>query len=151
MNWFKNLKVSYKVTISCLILISLLIIAVFFSITSIRSSKATVIDYRKNGVLSIIQTDVLMKSLLKGRINMLLASEAIKNGKFDEAKKMSEYHALIWKDAAVATNTIKDRDKTTEEKIITERLGRATLFSRNLIRNSGMLLIPGISRRQWSL
>ena len=67
---FKNLKVAYKVLLSCAILILMLVAVVFFSISSMRSVQGSVQDYRQNSVLAVIKMDQMAKNILESQLRM---------------------------------------------------------------------------------
>lgn len=121
MNWFNNLKVGYKVLLSCMVLILLTVASVFFSMRSMTGTKDTVQDYRDNSVLSVITMDGILKNLLQARINMLSATAAVAEGKNDEAKKRIEDTAALREENLKLVQHLKDRVKTQEEKDLTEK------------------------------
>lgn len=121
MKWFNNLKVAYKVLLSCIVLILLTVAAVFFSVNSMRETKNVVQDYRDNGVLSIITMDSILKNLLQARINMFSATIAVAEGKFDEAGKRVEDTAALRDENLKFVEHIRNRVKTPEENELTDK------------------------------
>ncbi len=121
MKWFNNLKVAYKVMLSCTILILLTVVAIFFSIRSMNNSRDTVQDYRENSVLSIITMDSISKNLLQGRVNMFAATIAVTEGNNNEIKNRLEETAKLREENLKLLEHVKGRSKTAAENEITEK------------------------------
>ncbi|HPS57922.1 MAG TPA: methyl-accepting chemotaxis protein [Spirochaetota bacterium] len=121
MKRFNNLKVAYKVMISCAILILLLIAAVFFSITAMRSVKSNVTDYRMNSVLAVIKMDSIAKNILQGRLDAFYMEKALARGDKDEVARRLEGIQKIRTENLELLNFIKERSMTEEEKQLTEQ------------------------------
>ncbi|HOP30293.1 MAG TPA: methyl-accepting chemotaxis protein [Spirochaetota bacterium] len=121
MKWFNNIKVAYKVLICCLLLISLSIIIVFFSVSSMKETKDVVQDYRNNSVLSVITMDGISKNLLQARVNMFAAAVAAEKGDMNEVKARVENTAKLREENLKLLEHVKQRSKTSEENAITEK------------------------------
>ncbi len=121
MNRFNNLKVAYKVMISCAILILLLVAAVFFSITAMRSVKSNVTDYRVNSVQPIIKMDSIAKNILQGRLDAFYMEKALARGDKDEVARRLEGIQKIRTENLELLKFIKERGMSEEEKKLTEQ------------------------------
>ncbi|HPS87886.1 MAG TPA: methyl-accepting chemotaxis protein, partial [Spirochaetota bacterium] len=117
--WFKNLRVAYKILISCSVLILMLVAIVFFSISSMYSIQETVKDYRENEVLPIIKMDGIAKNLLQGRINMFAVYVAFTEGNKPEIEKRMDETAKIREENLEILKFIKERSMTETEKDLT--------------------------------
>lgn len=120
MNWFRNLKVAYKILISCSLFIVMLVLAVTFSITSMKSTQASVKDYRENSVLPVIKMDAITKNLLQARINMFAAYVALGENKNEELKQRLKDTEKIREENLKILQVIKNRSMSDEEKKLTE-------------------------------
>lgn len=121
MNWFKNLRIAYKISISCAILILMLVAVVFFSINSMRTIENTVRSYRENGVLPVINMDTLCKNLLMARVNMIDAYIAFSEGNQAEAEKQLNSSMQMRDGNLQILQSMKDRIITASEKALTEK------------------------------
>ena len=121
MKKFNNLKVAYKVLISCVILILLLVAAVFFSINAMRSVKTNVTDYRVNSVLAVIKMDSIAKNILQGRLDIFYMEKAMIRGNKDEVAKLLDSIQKIRAENLELLKNIKERSMTPEEKTVTEQ------------------------------
>jgi len=118
---FKNLKVAYKVLISCAILIIMLVVAVFFSISAMRSVQAKVKDYRENSVLAVINMDSYAKNILEGRIFAYKMKDAILAGNVEEGKKILDGIGKIRENNMELLKKIKEREMSDEEQELTRK------------------------------
>ncbi len=121
MKWFSNLRVAYKVSISCTVLILLTVAGIFFSISSMNSTKNTVKDYRENSVLAIITMDDISKNFLQARIDMFAASLALMEGKNDEVKSRLDDITQLREKNLKLLEQIKSRSMSDEEKALTDK------------------------------
>lgn len=121
MKWFKNLRVAYKILISCSILIMMLVAIVFFSVSSMRSIESTVKDYRENSVLPIIKMDSIAKNLLQGRINMFAVFVAFTEGNKPEIEKRMSETAEMREENLKILKFIEERSMTESEKNLTDK------------------------------
>ena len=119
MKWFNNLKVAYKVLISCTVLILLLVTAIFFSISSMRSVQEKIKDYRENSVLAIIKMDSIAKNILQGRIDAFRMEQALAKGNSLEVKTILEGIQKIRVENLELLKFIKERSMTQEEQDLT--------------------------------
>lgn len=121
MNWFKNLRVAYKILISCSILILMLVAVVFFSVTSMSRIENTVKNYRANSVLPVIKMDSIAKNLLQGRINMFAVFVAFTEGNIPEIEKRMNETAQMREDNIKILKFIKERSMTEIELNLTDK------------------------------
>ncbi|HOP64200.1 MAG TPA: methyl-accepting chemotaxis protein [Spirochaetota bacterium] len=121
MKWFNNLKVAYKVLISCMVLILLMVAVIFFSMSSMKSAQEAVRDYRENSVLAIINMDSIMKNLLQARINMFAASLALSEGNTGEVKKRLDDIGKLREKNVKLLEEIRNRGMSVEEKTLTQK------------------------------
>lgn len=119
MKSFKNLKVAFKVLLSCAILIILLVVSIFFSISSMRSIQASIKDYRENSVLAVIKMDNIAKNILQGRVNAFMMEKALARGDNTELKKLADDTQKIREENLELLKFIKERNMTDEEKTLT--------------------------------
>ena len=121
MNWFKNLRVAYKILISCSLFIIMTTIVVIFSITSMNSVKIAVKDYRENSVIPVIKIGVFTKNLVQAKALNLELELAFARGDKDNAlKKFSETAKSIREENVQIMKLIKERSMSNKEKEMTE-------------------------------
>lgn len=120
MRWFNNLKVAYKVMISCTILILLLIMAIFFSIVEMRSVKSNVTDYRVNSVLAIVNMDKIAKNILIARIDAFYMERALLRGDKVQAQRYLAGIQQVRTENLELLKSIKERSMSPEEKKLTD-------------------------------
>ena len=113
MKWFKNLKVAYKILISCALFIIMMVIIVSFSITSMKTVETGVKEYREWSVLPAIKMGFLSSNLLKARVEISLMGN---NAGAEEWNKFSDYAINLRQKNADLTKIIKDRAMTDKEK-----------------------------------
>ncbi len=119
MKWFKNLKVAYKILISCALFIIMMVIIVGFSITSMNTVEAGVKDYREGSVVPVINMDSISKNFLQGRINMFAIFVALSNGDVEEIKTRVAETEKIREENQKILKVIKERSMNEEEKKLT--------------------------------
>ncbi len=96
MKWFNNLRVAYKVLISCAVLISLILLIAFQGINAVRTDKKSFATFYNDRFVPITQLDAIIRSLMQIRVNML--QEFLYAGKGD------------W-------NTVKERREATKQLV----------------------------------
>ncbi len=135
MNWFKNLRVAYKILISCSILILMLIAVVFFSVTSMMKIEHTVKDFTINSVMPVIKMDSIAKNLLQGRINMyavyFLAADKDKAG----IESLQQESLLIREDNVKILKFLKERSMTEAEKNLTDKYEKLHIELGSIMKN----------------
>lgn len=119
MRWFNNLKVAYKVMISCAVLILLLVAVVFFSIEEMLSLKNRIREFTTNNVMTVINIDSLSKNILQGRIDANAMKESVQQRNLEAGKKNLDSIQKIREENMALLKKIKERDMTDEEKTIT--------------------------------
>lgn len=121
MKWFNNLKVAYKVLLSCAVLVILLIAAIFFSITTMRSTQTEVKDYRENNVLAIINMDSIANNILQARIDIFNMDKALTAGNSAEAKKILGHVQEVRENNIDLLKKIKERKMSDDENAKTAK------------------------------
>ncbi len=121
MNWFKNMRVAYKILLSCSILILMLIAVVFFSVSSMKSIANEVKNFTKYNVVSVIKMDGIAKNLLQGRITMYEVYFASTEGNESEIQRLTQNSLQIREENVANLKYIEERPMTESEKILTEK------------------------------
>lgn len=121
MNWFKNLRVAYKILISCSILIMMLVAVVSFSVSSMRNIEHTFRDFIDNSVVPVIKMDSIAKNLLQGRINMYAVFLASAEGNKAEIENRQISSLQIREENVKILKLIKERSMTESERNLTEK------------------------------
>ncbi len=132
MKWFSNLKVAYKVLLSCLIFILLISFIAFQGMTSIRSAADAYEEFYADMYVPTRELNRIMRNLLQIRINMEQELEAagandwktvddlVKN-----SKELAEKYMQLWKEYT-GTHLTMEEKKMAEEWIALGDAPRAT-------------------------
>ena len=144
MKWFSNLKVAYKVLLSCLIFILLISVIAFQGIVSIRSAASGFEEFFVDRYVPTRQLNRILQDLLQIRVNMYAEFEAARDNDWktveervkssaDLAKKYMEE----WKAYMASKMTEEEKKLAGEWEVLTEAPReargkfRTTLESRN--------------------
>jgi len=87
MKWFSNLKVAYKVLISCLVFILLIAAIAAQGINASNAANATFIKFFDAEFMPIRYLNRIVRNMLQMRINMLAEYEALQTGDWAEIEK----------------------------------------------------------------
>lgn len=87
MKWFSNLKVAYKVLISCLVFILLIAAIAAQGITASNTANATFVKFFDAEFMPIRYLNRIVRNMLQMRINMLAEYEALQTGDWAEIEK----------------------------------------------------------------
>lgn len=117
MNWFRNLKVAYKILISCVVFITMIITIVLFSIRSMGGVNLAVKDYRENYVLPVIKMGEFAKNLIQGRV--LMFELKMSDGSQNEIEKFNTGALDIREKNTAIFKLLKDRSMSEKDKSLT--------------------------------
>jgi methyl-accepting chemotaxis protein len=117
MSWFRNLKVAYKILISCTVFIVMIVTIVLFSVNSMDSVNVAVKDYRENNVVPVIKMGDFEKNLVRARVMMLELK--MSGGSKDEMNKFNTGALEIRENNTAILKLIKERSMTEKEKSLT--------------------------------
>jgi len=87
MKWFSNLKVAYKVLLSCLVFILLIGTIAFLGINLGREAEQSFVRFYDAEFMPVRQLNRIMRNLLQIRVNMVQEYLALQEGNFAEIDK----------------------------------------------------------------
>ncbi|HSV97703.1 MAG TPA: methyl-accepting chemotaxis protein, partial [Spirochaetota bacterium] len=145
MKWFSNLKVAYKVLLSCLIFILLISFIAFQGIVSIRSAASGFQEFYTDRYIPTRQLNRILRDLLQIRVNMLQEFEAARVNDWKTVEErvkstadLAQKYMEEWK-AFSASKMTEEEKKMADEWVVLaeaprEARGkfRTTVESRNL-------------------
>jgi len=120
MKWFSNLKVAYKVLLSCLVFILLITAIAFQGITSMRTAAGAFDTFYKDRFIPVRQLNRIMRNLLQIRVNILQEFEAAKTGNWAEVEKRMKYSQELAEEYMKLWKDFESTDLTVEEKKMAE-------------------------------
>lgn len=98
MKWFNNLKVAYKVLISCGIMIALILLIAFQGITAVRGDKQAFQGFYGNQFTPTLYLDKVIRNLLQIRVNMLLEYIYAERQQWDTVKERRDATGALAQD-----------------------------------------------------
>lgn len=121
MNWFKNLRVAYKILISCSVFIVMIAAVVLFSIRSMNSVNVSIKDYRESNVIPVIKIGEFEKKLVSARATTLELQLSYTSGNQENAlKKFTDTAKSEREENSLLMKAIKERSMTDKEKELTD-------------------------------
>lgn len=121
MKWFKNLKVAYKILLSCALFIFMMVIIVVFSITAMKTVEAGVKDYRENAVIPVIKMGDLKANLLQAKIMFFDIKNKLQENKQVDLKSLNGKASVIREENGKLLKLITERDMDDSEKVAMEK------------------------------
>lgn len=134
MNWFKNLRVAYKILMSCALFIIMIVTIVLFSVNAMNSVQIAVKDYRENNVIPIIKMGDFAKNLVQARGDVTELQLAYATGNQEAfLKKFADGTKVIRENNVQIMDFIKKRSMTVKEREITDNYEKKYIeFGKNL-------------------
>ena len=116
MKWFSNLKVAYRVLLSCLVLILIIAAIAFQGIRSIRVMNADFREFYDDRFMPVSQLTDIMRDLLQIRINMFMKHDAAMKEDWaaveqrdQDTAKLAEDYQQKWKDYNSTSITVEEK------------------------------------------
>jgi len=113
MKWFSNLKVAYKVLISCLVFILLIALIAGQGINASNTANETFVKFFDKEFMPIRYLNRIVRNMLQMRINMLMEYEALQTGDWAEIERRM-------KDSGELEQTNEDRWKKYRESLFSD-------------------------------
>ncbi len=113
MKWFSNLKVAYKVLISCLVFILLIALIAGQGINASNTANETFVKFFDKGFMPIRYLNRIVRNMLQMRINMLMEYEALQTGDLAEIERRM-------KDSGELEQTNEDHWKKYRESLFSD-------------------------------
>ena len=132
MKWFRNLKISYKISLACMIFI-LLIVGV--SIQGIYSSRRSSNDFQSfytERFIPVRELYTTMKSILEIELNMIQEFYSAKNGNWDEVNRCKENSRILTDAYTSSWNAYKNIASHEREKVMIREWEDLVVPARNL-------------------
>ncbi len=122
MKWFRNLKVIYKILLSCFMFIALVIGLVVVNYTTITKSDTAFETFYKDRFIPVRQINSIMKNMLQMRINMLQEIIALEQGNMKEVNERLSYSKELAEDTQKNLDSYLQTYLTSEEKRLSDKL-----------------------------
>ncbi len=122
MKWFRNLKVIYKILLSCFMFIALIMGLVVLNYNTITSGDDAFKTFYNDRFVPVRQINTVMKNMLQMRINMLQEIIALEQGNMKEVRERLEYSKELAEDTQKNLDAYLQTYLTTEEKKLADKM-----------------------------
>lgn len=132
MKWFRNLKISYKISIACMIFILLIVGVSIQGIYSSRRSSNDFHSFYSERFIPVRELYTTMKSILEIELNMIQEFYSAKNGNWDEVNRCKEKSRILTDAYTNSWNAYKNIASNEREKVMIREWEDLVVPARNL-------------------